>query len=385
MTLDGTKARIVVADDDAALLGVVERQLTKCGHEVEAVPDGRAAIALLAQKRFDVLLSDLSMPGMNGIELLRAVRTHDLDLSVVIMTGTPDLNTAVKAIEHGALRYLIKPVTRSELLATVDDAIRFCRLARAKREALALLGSDEGIAGDRAGLDVHFTRALDGVWMALQPIVRWSTKEVHSHELLLRTSYARFVSPNALLSAAERLGRLFDLGRTVRNAVARTASRMRGQTLFMNLHARDLQDEDLFAADAPLTAFAGDIVLEITERASLDEITDASSRLERLRAMGYRIALDDLGAGYAGLSSLAQLRPEIVKLDMSLIRGVDQDVARQKLVGAMVNLSRDLGKLVVIEGVETAGERDALVRLGGDLFQGFLFARPTNPASVVVW
>jgi EAL domain-containing protein (putative c-di-GMP-specific phosphodiesterase class I) len=258
-------------------------------------------------------------------------------------------------------------------------------LARAKREALVLLGGVDGIAGDRAGRDVHFSRALDGIWMAFQPIVRWSTREVFAHEALVRTTETRYSNPASLLSAAERSGRLFDLGRAIRATVAEAAGRMSAGKLFINLHPRDLEDEELFEADSPLSAFAENVVLEVTERASLDDITDVPARLQRLRSMGYQIALDDLGAGYSGLSSLAQLEPEVVKLDMSLIRGVDRDPARQKLVGAMVKLSKELGKLVVVEGVETVGERDTLVQLGGDLFQGFLFARPGRIPPTVVW
>lgn len=137
--------------------------------------------------------------------------------------------------------------------------------------------------------------------------------------------------------------------------------------------------------DAPLSAIASRVVLEITERASLDEVKDARARIADLREIGFMIAIDDLGAGYAGLTSFATLQPEIVKLDMSLIRGVDRDSTRQKLVRSMTALCKDLGMTVVAEGVETTAERDTLTELGCDLLQGYLFARPGRPFPDVAW
>ncbi len=99
--------------------------------------------------------------------------------------------------------------------------------------------------------------------------------------------------------------------------------------------------------------------------------------MSQLRELGFRIAVDDLGAGYAGLSSFALLEPDIVKLDMTLVRDVDRSSVKQKLVASMASLCRDMGLLTVAEGVETQAERDTLIHLGCDLLQGFYFARPT--------
>jgi EAL domain-containing protein (putative c-di-GMP-specific phosphodiesterase class I) len=96
----------------------------------------------------------------------------------------------------------------------------------------------------------------------------------------------------------------------------------------------------------------------------------------RLRGLGYRIAIDDLGAGYAGLTSFAQLEPEVVKVDMSLVRGIDSSPVKQKLVRSIIALCTELGIQLVAEGIETPAERDAVVALGGDLCQGYLFAKP---------
>jgi EAL domain-containing protein (putative c-di-GMP-specific phosphodiesterase class I) len=118
-------------------------------------------------------------------------------------------------------------------------------------------------------------------------------------------------------------------------------------------------------------------VLEITERASLERISDVRGRIRKLRDLGYRIAVDDLGAGYAGLSSFSQLEPDIAKLDMSLVRGIDSSPRKASIVRSMISVCKgELGTQVVCEGVETEKERDALAGLGAELLQGYLFGKP---------
>jgi EAL domain-containing protein (putative c-di-GMP-specific phosphodiesterase class I) len=104
-----------------------------------------------------------------------------------------------------------------------------------------------------------------------------------------------------------------------------------------------------------------------------------------LRELGFRVAVDDLGAGYSGLSSFAQLEPEVVKLDMSLVRDVNQSNTKQKLIRSMTAVCKDMGSLVVAEGVETIEERECLVELGCDLLQGYLLAKPGPPFPEVKW
>jgi EAL domain-containing protein (putative c-di-GMP-specific phosphodiesterase class I) len=293
----------------------------------------------------------------------------------VLLTGGPALETAVAAVEYGALQYLIKPVREQALLEVTRRAVKLGALARLKREALQAAGLDL-LVGDRAGLEAAFTRALGAMWMACQPIVRASDGSLYAHEALLRTAEKAFPHPGAFLTAAERLGRLPDLGRAIRGAVARLFPS--SGTVFVNLHPLDLADDALLDPRAPLSHMASRVVLEITERASLEGVVDAPARVRSLRELGYRIALDDLGAGYAGLTSFAALTPDIVKIDMALVRGLDADPVKQKLVGSITRVCRELGTLVVAEGVETQGERDAASHAGCELLQGFLIGKPSQ-------
>jgi EAL domain-containing protein (putative c-di-GMP-specific phosphodiesterase class I) len=173
---------------------------------------------------------------------------------------------------------------------------------------------------------------------------------------------------------------LHELSRILRARVAAVVEQFSTDALFfVNIHPEDLNDFDLCSADAPLSRVAQRVVLEITERSTLSGIEGLKAKLAKLRALGFRIALDDLGAGYSGLSSFTLLEPDVVKIDMSLVRDVDSSSRKRSIVRSMLELAaRDLNTLVICEGVETVAERDVLLELGADLLQGYLFARPTR-------
>jgi len=382
------RGRIVLADDDPDLLRALARTLERAGHDVVRVSDGHGAcehIAGLDPRDVDVVLTDISMPGCDGLEVMRAAHKLDPDLPVLFMTGMPTVETAVQALEFGAYRYLLKPVDPEVLLQAVAQAVEVRHSVRA-----LLPDTRPGLSPPssrvRAELSGRFDNALDRLWMAFQPIVCWSERRVHAFEALVRTDEPTLARPDNLFNAAEQLHRVQELGRTIRRAVAQAAVNAPAEALiFVNLHASDLMDEELYDVGAPLACFAERIVFEITERASLEKIKDIQERMVELRKRGYRIAVDDLGAGYAGLSSLASLQPEVVKLDMSLVRGVDQQPIKQRLVASLQTLGGPLGIRVVAEGVETAAERDTLVSIGCDLFQGYLFAKPARAFPQVNW
>ena len=243
---------------------------------------------------------------------------------------------------------------------------------------------------DRNGdLTRAFERAIDGLHMVFQPIVSWTQREVTAYEALVRTTEPSLARPDLLFSAAEKLDMIVPLGRKIRRSVAEAIARTPVATsVFVNIHGGELADDDLYSSLAPLSRLADQIVLEITERWSLDKFHDVRERIQALRELGFRIAVDDLGAGYAGLTSFARLRPEIVKLDMSLVRGVHDDPTRQHLIRSLNAVCRDLGIRVVAEGVETREERDVLIALGSDLLQGYLFGRPEpgfHEVSMSAW
>ncbi|HXK12576.1 MAG TPA: EAL domain-containing protein [Vicinamibacteria bacterium] len=371
-----SRGRVLVVEDDLDLLEVYSDVLLEAGFDVTTLSDGGGALHALEGGTFDVVLTDVLMPGATGVDVLRAVRERDLDVPVVLVTGSPSVETAVQALELGALRYLLKPVSAPDLVRSVEEAVRLRRLATVKREALRFLGQTDGLMGDRAGLEAVYSRALANLHMVYQPIVRTRDRTVFAWEALLRTREPAVGGPLQFLEVAERLGRVRDLGRIIRGTVSRAATHTRGTMFFLNLHPDDLLDESLYDPRSPLSHLAPEVVLEITERSRIDSGPDMRERVRRLRGMGFRIAIDDLGAGYAGLTAFASLQPDFVKLDRGLVAGIDRDLMKKKLVGSIVAVSRDMGIATVAEGVETTGERDAAGELGCELMQGFFFRRP---------
>ncbi len=222
-----------------------------------------------------------------------------------------------------------------------------------------------------------FERALGVLWLAFQPIVSSSRRAIVGWEALVRSDEPTLATPDRLLAAAEALARLHDVGRAVRAAAARAVERLpEGAYLAVNLHPDDLRDPELVDPGAPLSRVAPRVVLEITERASIDRLGGVEERVARLRHLGYRIAIDDVGAGYAGLGTVTRVVPDVLKVDRSIVHELHRSATKAKVIQSLSALCADLGVQMVVEGVETIEEMVAARDLGCDLMQGYLFARP---------
>lgn len=273
-----------------------------------------------------------------------------------------------------ALRHILKPVELRQLRDAVD------RASLASRRAAEPDPQGLGYSATEARLESSFMRLLERIWVAYQPIVSVSERSTLGYEALLRCTDLAFPTPNDVLEIAARRHRLLHLGQLIRERAAATLAGLSDKPLlFVNLHPRDLLDPELVDPTSPLTAMASQVVLELSERASLELIDGVQARIRALRGLGFRIALDDLGGGSAALANFALLEPEFVKIDVSLVRDINENPLKQKLVASLRALCRDAGKLIVAVGVETPLERDTLLELGCDLLQGDLFA-PPGPA-----
>ncbi|MBX3157985.1 MAG: EAL domain-containing protein [Deltaproteobacteria bacterium] len=230
-------------------------------------------------------------------------------------------------------------------------------------------------------LEDKLDRCLRTLAMHFQPIVHAKTRARFGYEALLRSTDRALPHPGAILDAAERLERIPLLGRSIRAHTAKViaaAPPERG-VVFINLHLLDLFDKQVTSPFAPLSKVASRVVLEITERSSLEGESDLRYRVAELRELGFRIAIDDLGGGHARMGTFSPLDTDFVKLDMSLVRDVDKHPMKQRLIRSITELCRQQGTMVVGEGVETEAEAQVLVDLGCDLLQGYLIARPALP------
>src|SRR6188768_517638 len=215
-----SEIRVLLVDDDTAVRNALRRVLERRGYRVFACGSGNEALEHLAAGGYDAMVSDVRMPGMSGLKLLRAVREHDLDLPVILVTGNPDLASATEAVEYGAFQYLIKPVESDRLDQAVDRAAAIGRMARVKREYVEEYGSSTFRVGDRAGISATLERALRSLWVAYQPIVHAKDGAPFAHEALMRSDEPDLPNPLAVLKAAERVDRLRDVGGTMRRLTA---------------------------------------------------------------------------------------------------------------------------------------------------------------------
>lgn len=228
-------------------------------------------------------------------------------------------------------------------------------------------------------------RALkpDDIGVAFQPIVDLSTGEIFAYEALVRCKIEEFRAPPALFAQAEREHCCGRLGRMIRDV---SFSSDVPSAIFINLHPAELSERWLVRPDDPIGFHDNDVYLEVTESAAFDQpeltrrvLKDVCDRVDA------RLVVDDFGAGYSDVFRVLELEPDVVKFDRNLISNADQDSAKRERLNYLVDLCTELGALVVVEGVETTGELRAVRESGAPLAQGYLFARPANPAPNVVW
>lgn len=227
-------------------------------------------------------------------------------------------------------------------------------------------------AGCQGELGFDFT-------MAFQPIVDVEARSVWGHEALVRG--LRGEGAGAVLGRVTDENRFAFDQRCRVKAVELAADLDLPGTLSINFLPNAVYEPQRCLRTtieaAERTGFPLErIMFEVTEGERVADRQHLRHILAAYRQCGLTTAIDDFGAGYAGLNLLAEFQPDIVKVDMDLTRGIDADPARRAIVRAVVGVCRELGIAVIAEGIETAGEMRALQDLGVTLMQGYLFARP---------
>jgi EAL domain-containing protein (putative c-di-GMP-specific phosphodiesterase class I)/GGDEF domain-containing protein len=219
-----------------------------------------------------------------------------------------------------------------------------------------------------------------------QPILDFKSGTVLGWEALSRgPEGSSFRSPVILFETAEQLGRLFALERLCRESAIKNAGHLQnGQKLFLNIHPKTMADPE-FAPGKTLELMdkAGlvpdDIVFEITERHSVQDFDLFYRTLDHYRSQGFQVAVDDAGAGYSGLTLIAELQPEYIKLDKLLIDKIHKDPVKRALVETTVTFADKIGSRIIAEGIETKAQTICLKDIGVHCGQGYFLARPAFP------
>jgi len=365
---------VLVADKTQSVLDNARRSLESSGFAVTTTLSGSDAVEMARDADFDVALVDYHTPGLPGLGVLAELRQLQPGCIRVLMVTSLNPDMAVSAINSGDVsRVIVKPFHATGLRQAVTDAtLQQQRMG----EHLATLRSSER-KWQREALNECFAKDL--LQIAIQPIVSAQDRKVWAYEGLLRSTHERLKTPGEILEIAENL-------KLIRNVTARSAylaakriEKMPADTLFfLNFHADEMTRPDTFEQYLkPLLPFANRVALEISERrAEGDQDWQWFKATQSLRSLGFKLAVDDLGAGHNSLSVLAELEPEIIKVDMSIVRDIDERPSKRRLMEVVTRFASGIGAKVVAEGTETESEAKACIEAGVTHLQGYLFGHP---------
>lgn len=376
--------RVLIADDEPALRGAIAELLA---HEDGLVLVGEAgdadqAIELAVARRPDVALVDVRMPAGGGPRAAREIMRVSPHTRVIALSALEDRSTVLEMLRAGAVGFLVKGTASEDLLlsiervfdggASLSDEV----LDGIVQELSSQLRREEIEREQRSARRGEIGRFLsgEGVSMVFQPILDLRSRAIVGMEALARFRSLPLRPPNAWFAEAveHELGVPLELV-AIRKAMLALPDVPEDAYLSVNCSHRA-------AASPALAALIGEhaprMVLEITEHEAIEDYEALATALGSLRERGIRVAIDDAGAGFASLRHALMLRPDIVKIDISITRDIDRDRAKRALASALVSFAGEMEMAIVAEGIETAEELETLVQLGVPFGQGFFLAEP---------
>lgn len=381
---------ILVVDDNENNVLLLQRLLQRVGvGRVVGITDPRQTVAVYESLGPDLILLDLHMPDLDGIAVLEALGTvvpQGSFTPVVVLTADATLEAKQRALAAGAKDFITKPFEQSEVLLRVKNLLETRALYLTLQQHNAALEARIAKSAERERriaqqLDARRRRVQrviddEDITMVFQPIVDLDTSCVVGVEALARFRSEPRRRPDEWFAEATSTGLGSDLELlAVRNAIAHSTQLRADTYLSVNVSPRTALDPRL---SKTLTCHAERIVLELTEHTPVDQYDDLLSALSELRRSGMRIAVDDAGSGYASLQHILRLNPDIIKLDIELIRGIDTDPVRQSLADALVTFGDKIDATITAEGIETADELHTLRRLHVRFGQGYHLGRPSS-------
>jgi EAL domain-containing protein (putative c-di-GMP-specific phosphodiesterase class I)/ActR/RegA family two-component response regulator len=382
-------AVVLVVDDHHPNLALLERILTSAGsRHIHLTTDPHSVVALYISLRPDLVMLDLHMPGMDGLAVMEAIRreTDDDDfVPIIVLTADATAEARERALAAGASDFLTKPMDRTEVVLRARNLLHTRTLhaglrvhnAQLRSEIAARDAADELARAGASEKVRRLRRVLNGDTprIVFQPIAQLDSRDLVGYEALARFDQEPHQPPNMWFAEATEVGLGIELEiAAVQLALHQMASVPEGVLLTLNVSpttAMTAQFTELLAR------YPQDrLVLEITEHAQVEDYDALLTALTRLRGAGVRLAVDDAGAGFASLHHILLLTPDVIKLDITLVRDINQDPIKRALASSLVTFARDIGSTIIAEGIETAAELAMLVDLGVPWGQGYHLGRP---------
>ncbi|MEQ1908968.1 MAG: EAL domain-containing protein [Vicinamibacterales bacterium] len=354
---------VLFVDDDAQVLAGIAVTLRHRAFRVLTARSAREGLECLDNDTVSVVVSDEHMPDMGGTAFLTEVQRRHPGTVRIVLSGSANPQVIARAVNQaGLFRYLLKPCTPSDLTLAVEQGIEAQAMHRFHR-------SPSSVALDLDEVIDHFLFHMQPIFSAAGQLL--------AHEALLRLPPRFSAGVADVLAAAEHDNRIWEVDRAIRTAVSRLIpSRPASTSVFVNLHPCALLDPQIYTSRDPLAPYAQAVVLEITERGSLAEIDDLAGRVRALRDIGYRVAIDDMGSGYSGLTTFTSLLPDFVKFDRELTSGMHASPAKRQLVSSIAAVCGSFGIATVAEGIEDRDDLQAAREVGCTYLQGYLLGRP---------
>ena len=378
--------RILIADDEAVLRSAVA-DLIAADHRFELVGQARdadEAISLAETTQPDIALIDVRMPKGGGIPVAEELRSRSPQTRVLANTAVDDRSTVVRMLELGAVGYLVKGTPPSEIITAIKRASRGQQsvspqvMSGMVADLSHRLQREESEARGRDLVTERINAAIAGEdrWMAYQPIIELERGSTIGYEALARFEVHDVEwEVDRWFSEAKRVGLSVDLELAcIRSALE--ALRHLPLAMFVGVNASQQTSESEALLATLGTVDGARVVVEITEHEAVEDYSRLTEAFGRFRERGIRVAIDDAGAGFASLRHILLIEPELIKLDISLTRGIDVDPRRRALARALASFATELGIDVLAEGIETEQEMGVLRDLGVQLGQGYFLGRP---------
>ncbi len=375
---------VAILDDDVAMCDFMREAIEQAGYRTVSSHDGRELAHLLSAQP-DLLVLDLAMAHLDGIEVIRQLAALRYAGSLLLVTGhsVSMLHSAKILAELQGLRVagvLTKPMRAESLLALVQAP----EPAAVRAQARAPIGLEDLARGlQNKELVLHYqpqVRLADGAWTGVEALVRWQHPQ---HGLLY---------PDAFIPLAESGGLSLALTQQViERALTECAipQHQRGGTLSINLPPVAMTDlafpELVMAAVARTGCDAKELIFEVTETSVPVDPTRARDILTRLRLKGFALSIDDFGTGHASLESLQNLPFSELKIDLGFVRVAETDTSARLIVESSIALGRELGLVVLAEGVENQALWHWLKKAGCELAQGYFIGRPMPYEKLALW
>jgi len=380
---------VLVVDDDPSSVALLDLLLRDAGvASVHGLTDARAVIPRCLELRPDLVLLDLHMPHMDGCAVLAALQAAlpaDVFLPVLVLTADSSAAARKDALDAGAKDFLTKPFDHVETVLRVRNLLETGALYRSVQGHNAKLQAELDAHREEEGR--RSTERLKGrerierilhdgtLSMVFQPIVDLLDGRLVGVEALARFDCEPRRPPNEWFADAAEVGIGPELELAAVEAAIRHLDRVPAHAFMsVNVSAAAAMRPELRGLLGG--ANGSRLVLELTEHTRIDDYEPLLSALYLHRRRGVRIAVDDTGAGYAGLQHILRLRPDIIKLDLDLTRDIHTDPARRALAGSLKTFADEIGAVVVAEGIEVHPELVTLQSLGVPCGHGFHLGRP---------